>query len=353
LTVLLAGCASAPREGGAYDAQSRREIGAFSQKKYGPASPRMVADGQDVPRGGGRYHVGKPYRVAGRTYVPTDSPRSGLVGNASWYGAAFHGRKTANGEIFDRHSLSAAHPTMPLPSYARVTNIGNGRSIVVRVNDRGPFHAGRIIDVSQRVADALDFRHIGTARVKVDYVGPAGLGGSDDRRLIASLRTDGQPASLGGPSLFPTLVAAVERPFASTPAPAAAPAPAPATRVVVPAPAPAEQRPTVQTAEARPAPAGRIVYGLPLPPDRPFDLVTIPHAGTPVAVVATPVNRATTAAPLPPERPQRLATALFFDAPDVRPTRFARVEAAFAAFPIDRFAAPAGAIVVSLRAGSD
>ena len=77
---------------------------------------------------------------------------------ASWYGAAFHGRRTANGEVYDMASLTAAHPTMPLPSYARVTNLGNGYSIIVRVNDRGPYHAGRVMDVSSRVADVLDMK---------------------------------------------------------------------------------------------------------------------------------------------------------------------------------------------------
>ena len=107
---------------------------------------------------------------------------------ASWYGAAFHGRRTANGEIYDMASLSAAHPTMPLPSYARVTNLGNGYSVVVRVNDRGPYHAGRVTDVSSRVADILDMKAMGTARVKIDYVGACA-----DRRI-------GQFAVAGEPS---------------------------------------------------------------------------------------------------------------------------------------------------------
>ena len=117
---------------------------------------------------------------------------------ASWYGDAFHGRRTANGEVYDMRSLTAAHPTMPLPSYARVTNLGNGYSMIVRVNDRGPYHAGRIMDVSSRVADMLDFKGAGTAKVKVEYVGPAPLAGTDDSTLVASLRTDGTPATLDG-----------------------------------------------------------------------------------------------------------------------------------------------------------
>ena len=107
-----------------------------------PASARVVEPGEPVPKGGGVYRVGKPYTVAGRTYVPGRQSGYSAVGLASWYGDDFHGRYTANGEIFDMNAISAAHPTMPLPSYARVTNLANHRSIVVRVNDRGPLSAG-------------------------------------------------------------------------------------------------------------------------------------------------------------------------------------------------------------------
>src|SRR5580658_2493728 len=170
----------------------------FSEAKYGHASPKVVADGQPVPRGGGQYLVGHPYTIAGHTYYPSENPSYSAVGMASWYGAAFHGRRTANGEVYDMASFSAAHPTLPLPSYARVTNLGNGYSIIVRVNDRGPYHNGRVIDVSSRVAEVLDFKGAGSARVKVEYVGAAPMEGSDDSQLLASLRTDGSPAGLIG-----------------------------------------------------------------------------------------------------------------------------------------------------------
>ena len=160
-------------------------------------SPRVVDDSQPVPKGGGVYRVGAPYVVAGRTYVPEDNPNYQAVGLASWYGDDFHGRRTANGEIFDLNGISAAHTTMPLPSYARVTNLSNGRSIVVRVNDRGPFAANRIIDVSVRTAQLLGFHARGTAWVRVDYVGRAPLEGSDDRILAATLRQD-EPAPAPG-----------------------------------------------------------------------------------------------------------------------------------------------------------
>jgi rare lipoprotein A len=163
--------------------------------KYGvSASARVIEPGQPVPKGGGVYRVGKPYQVAGRTYVPEEDPTYKAEGLASFYADKFHGRYTANGEIFDMNSITAAHPTMPLPSYARVTNLRNHKSIIVRVNDRGPYVGNRVIDLSIRTAKLLDFYGQGLARVKVEYVGRAPLAGSDDRKLVATLR-DGAPAS--------------------------------------------------------------------------------------------------------------------------------------------------------------
>ena len=134
--------------------------------RYGvAASPRVVEPGQPVPKGGGVYRVGKPYTVAGRVYVPEENNDYSAVGLASWYGDDFHGRYTANGEIFDMTSISAAHPTLPLPSYVRVTNLANNRSIVVRVNDRGPYARDRLIDVSVKTAELLGFYGHGIARV--------------------------------------------------------------------------------------------------------------------------------------------------------------------------------------------
>ena len=162
--------------------------------RYGvSASPRVVDAGQPVPKGGGVYRVGKPYVVGGRVYVPEADPHYSAVGLASWYGDDFHGRYTANGEIFDKESISAAHPTLPLPSYARVTNLSNNKSIIVRINDRGPYAHGRLVDVSVKTAHLLGFHGHGTAKVKVEYVGMAPLAGSDDRKLMATLR-EGTPA---------------------------------------------------------------------------------------------------------------------------------------------------------------
>ncbi|MGB9368219.1 MAG: septal ring lytic transglycosylase RlpA family protein [Xanthobacteraceae bacterium] len=162
--------------------------------RYGvAASPRVVEPGQPVPKGGGVYRVGKPYQVAGVTYTPEENSRYRNEGLASWYGDDFHGRLTANGEIYDMAAISAAHPTLPMPSYVRVTNMSTRKSLIVRVNDRGPYHRNREIDVSAKAAELLGFRHHGTARVRVEYVGPAPLEGTDDRQLVATLR-EGQPA---------------------------------------------------------------------------------------------------------------------------------------------------------------
>src|ERR1700730_9972508 len=180
LTILasLAGCAQPPQ---ARHSSHSKEY--FAESKYGHASQRVIADGQPIPRGGGQYLVGHPYTIAGRTYYPSENESYSAVGLASWYGDAFQGRRAANGEIYDKESISAAHPTMPLPSYARVTNLGNGHSIIVRVNDRGPYHGGRVMDVSSPVAHGLDFKGAGTARIKVEYIGRAALEGSDDSKL--------------------------------------------------------------------------------------------------------------------------------------------------------------------------
>src|SRR5688500_15387781 len=162
--------------------------------RYGvSASPRLVHVGEPVPKGGGYYRVGRPYTIAGQTYTPEENLSYTADGIASWYGADFHGRQTANREIYDMNSISGAHPTLPIPSYARVTHLGNGRSLIVRINDRGPYHRGRVIDVSARAAQLLGFHEAGTARVRVDYVGRASLDGSDDAKLAATLRR-GTPA---------------------------------------------------------------------------------------------------------------------------------------------------------------
>ena len=126
-------------------------------------------------RGPGHHHarppagapVGKPYRINGRFYVPRYDPAYDVVGTASWYGRRFHGRRTASGRVFDMYALTAAHPTLPFDTRVTVTNLRNGRSVVLAVLDRGPFARGRIIDVSRRAAELLGFVRQGTARVRV------------------------------------------------------------------------------------------------------------------------------------------------------------------------------------------
>jgi len=225
------------------------------ESKY---SQRMIEDGEPVPKGGGSYRVGKAYNINGRTYVPAENPGYRAEGIASWYGPDFHGRLTANGEIYDMHAISAAHPTMPLPSYARVTNLDNGRSIIVRVNDRGPYVRDRLIDLSIGTAKALDFYGNGLARVRVEYVGRAPLEGSDDRMLMATLR-EGTPA----PAPSRVMIASA-KPFVSNLADSAGP---------------------------------------PLPPERPFTLGSSASRNVDVA------RREVTSTGSPPSKPRASATA--------------------------------------------
>lgn len=183
---IVAGCTSSPTKGMVNPKRSKEY---FSESEYGvKASPRVTTQRSRLPRGGGREQVGKPYKVRGVWYYPKEEKNYRKVGGASWYGDAFHGRLTANGEVYDMTHLTAAHPTMPLPSYARVTNMKNGSSVIVRVNDRGPYARGRIIDLSKRAAELLDYTHSGVARVKVEYVGRAPLDGQDEQYLMASYR---------------------------------------------------------------------------------------------------------------------------------------------------------------------
>lgn len=123
---------------------------------------------------GGVYKVGNPYQIAGRWYYPKEDKYYNKVGIASWYGPTFHGKGTAIGEVYDMNELSAAHTTLPMPSYVRVTNLENGRFLILRINDRGPFVNDRIIDVSRRAAQLLGFEAKGTATVRVEAVTPLG-----------------------------------------------------------------------------------------------------------------------------------------------------------------------------------
>lgn len=149
----------------------------------GAAAPQQTTE-QSAQPWLERERVGPPYQANGQWYVPTPEPGYEQTGTASWYGAQFHGQRTASGEVFDQEALTAAHPTLPIPSLVQVTNLENGREIIVRVNDRGPFVGERLLDVSRGAAQALGFEQDGHARVHVRYLGPA------PRRVNA----DGTPA---------------------------------------------------------------------------------------------------------------------------------------------------------------
>ncbi|RWF48305.1 MAG: septal ring lytic transglycosylase RlpA family protein [Mesorhizobium sp.] len=273
---LLAACASQPEpKGMVYKKTRSKEY--FAETEYGvKASPRAAF----MRRGGGRDQLGKPYQVRGKWYYPKEEKRYAKVGLASWYGDAFHGRLTANGEVYDTAQLTAAHPTMPLPSYARVTNLETGSSVIVRVNDRGPYHEGRIIDVSERAAQMLDYDKVGTAKVKVEYVGRAPLDGNDDQYLMASYHPGNRiPDPSDG---LPTgVMVAMNGPSPSLPAGAAAvPFPGQLTDAAIP----------VQAQMSAQSPAfgdlalpdfGPIVPERPeigLPPQSPFAMASLSYA---------------------------------------------------------------------------
>ena len=171
--VALTGCAEA-------------QLGIHTAKQFGHS------DNQGAGRSNGGYKIGSPYQIDGVWYYPQEDPNYDETGIASWYGAPFHGQATANGEQYDQNSLTAAHKTLPMPSYVRVTNLENGRSIIVRVNDRGPFVNGRVVDMSRRGAQLLGFDQVGTARVRVQAV-QAGMPGVEGTMLAQTGNVEGGP----------------------------------------------------------------------------------------------------------------------------------------------------------------
>ncbi len=166
----------------------------------------------------GDFKVGSSYKVNGKRYTPKEAYNYTETGIASWYGPNFHGKPTANGETFDMNELTAAHKTLQLPSLVRVTNLENGRSLIVRVNDRGPFKRGRIIDLSKRSAELLGFKNKGTAKVKIRVLG-------EESRAIAEAAKRGQ-STRGVEVAMNENRLGVSRPQAKA-IPASAPAPAP------------------------------------------------------------------------------------------------------------------------------
>ncbi len=150
----------------------------------GGSGEKLPASGE-----GGHYKLGRPYEINGRWYQPRYDPSYEARGIASWYGEPFHGRTTANGERFDKYRLSAAHTTLPLPSLVEVTNLENGRSLVLRVNDRGPFVGDRVIDLSEAAAEELGFKHAGLAEVEVRFLRLADAAGAPPRPEPTAPRT--------------------------------------------------------------------------------------------------------------------------------------------------------------------
>jgi rare lipoprotein A len=191
-----------------------------------------------LPSGNGVYKIGEPYQEEGVWYYPREQPEYDETGVASWYGGNFHGHRTANGEVFDADGLTAAHPTLPMPVNVQVTNLENGKSLVLRVNDRGPFKRGRIIDVSAHAAQLLGFYGRGTAKVRVTYLARADQpGGAPPDSATATAIAAAPTAAVQVASLDPiaTAPAAVGVP---TVRPVAASVPQPDPSADLPSPSP-------------------------------------------------------------------------------------------------------------------
>jgi rare lipoprotein A len=193
-------------------------------------------------QGHGAYKVGNPYEINGVVYYPAEDYNYDETGIASWYGPGFHEKYTANGEIYDQNDLTAAHKTLPMPSFVRVTNLDNGRAIVLRVNDRGPYARGRIIDVSRRGAQLLGFEGVGTAKVRVQIMATESKQLADamhqqGRVQVARVQTQpGEPPPLAAPRVDVSAA-----PLAPPPPPAVAVAPLPAPPPAAPPAEPAPQ----------------------------------------------------------------------------------------------------------------
>lgn len=160
-------------------------LAACTEAQYASHVIKQIPMPGDQPRNvdgksAGYYKTGQPYRIAGRKYYPKERFSFSQTGTASWYGPNFHGKMTANGETFNKYELTAAHRTLQMPSIIRVTNLSNGRSLVLRVNDRGPFAHDRVLDVSERAAELLGFKSQGTAKVRIDVL-------TDPSRKVASM----------------------------------------------------------------------------------------------------------------------------------------------------------------------
>jgi len=205
IVLALSACASAPSgSGGGY----YKDDGPGEKP---PANLDQIADAQPRAEPLHRY-ANRPYQVFGKEYVPLASVQAYRQrGVASWYGKKFHGQRTASGETYDMYAMTAAHPTLPIPSYARVTRVATGRSVIVRINDRGPFHPGRMIDLSYAAALKLGFAHLGSAEVELESIEPG--------QAVTPIE---QAALTTPPAAATTPPAATETPPAATTTPPAA-----------------------------------------------------------------------------------------------------------------------------------
>lgn len=226
---MLAACSSAPVK---RSVEQPPAPVARTVKPAGPPAPVLHENWEPAPQGGGYYlddgpadlrpanldqmpsavpqveplaiRNTRPYTVMGQSFTPQTSLEEPYneKGRASWYGRKFHGARTANGEIYDMHQMTAAHPTLPLPSYARVTNLENGRQVIVRVNDRGPFLRGRIIDLSYAAAFQLGYIDQGSAQVQVEKMTPEKIAQyhEEKRSRLAAKQPAGQVQQVAAPS---------------------------------------------------------------------------------------------------------------------------------------------------------
>lgn len=168
-----------------------------------PPDVSAVPDAEPVPEPRARYGNRSPYTVLGETYVLLPSAKGyRATGNASWYGKKFHGLRTSSGERYDMYKMTAAHRTLPLPSYVRVTNLANSRSVIVKVNDRGPFHSGRIMDLSYAAAARLDILKTGTGYMRLEAIDPAEYQASTGRKTRGKAAPAPAAAPVPGPARF-------------------------------------------------------------------------------------------------------------------------------------------------------
>ncbi len=177
LSLLVVSCSTSRSPQQKSSTAVRSMPGLDVNRAHKDGAPWWDVDVSRIPDATPTLHTGpykaNPYPVLGKTYVPIQESKNYVAsGTASWYGTKFHGQNTANGEVYDLYGMSAAHKTLPLPSYVKVTNLDNNRSVILRVNDRGPFYSDRIIDLSYAAAKKLGYAETGTARVKVEGIDP-------------------------------------------------------------------------------------------------------------------------------------------------------------------------------------